>query len=78
MAEKKKMTFEKALARLDEIVRAMESGDAMLDKSLALFEEGVGLVKYCSEALDAAEQKVKILQKGEGAQITEAAFEAEE
>ena len=45
MAGKKKMTFEAALARLEEIVSAMESGDAMLDKSLALFEEGVGLGK---------------------------------
>ena len=34
------MTFEKALARLEEIVRTMESGAAQLDKSLALFEEG--------------------------------------
>lgn len=74
MAEKKKMTFEKALARLEEIVRAMESGDAMLDKSLALFEEGVGLVKYCQTALDEAEQKVKLLQKGADAEITEEGF----
>lgn len=71
MAEKKKMTFEKALARLEEIVRAMESGDAMLDKSLALFEEGVGLVKYCQTALDEAEQKVKLLKKGETDGIAE-------
>ncbi len=74
MAEKKKMSFEKALARLEEIVRAMESGDAMLDKSLALFEEGVGLVKYCQTALDEAEQKVKLLQKGADAEITEEGF----
>ena len=65
------MTFEKALARLEEIVRAMESGDAMLDKSLALFEEGVGLVKYCQTALDEAEQKVKLLKKGENDGIAE-------
>ena len=74
MAEKKKMRFEKALARLEEIVRTMESGDAMLDKSLALFEEGVGLVKYCQTALDEAEQKVKLLQKGADAEITEEGF----
>ena len=74
MAEKKKMSFEKALARLEEIVRAMESGDAMLDKSLAFFEEGVGLVKYCQTALDEAEQKVKLLQKGADAEITEEGF----
>ena len=74
MAEKKKMSFEKALARLDEIVKMMESDDAMLDKSLALFEEGVGLVKYCQTALDEAEQKVKLLQKGEGGEIKEENF----
>ena len=60
MAEK--MTVEKALARLEEIVRSMESGSAPLDASLSLFEEGVGLVKFCTGELDKAEQKVKILQ----------------
>ncbi len=65
MAGKKKMSFEEALARLDEIVRAMEAGGAMLDESLALFEEGVKLVKFCQSALDGAEQKVKLLQKSE-------------
>lgn len=74
MAEQKEMTFERALARLEEIVRSMESGNAMLDESLSLFEEGVGLVKYCTKALDDAEQKVKILQKGEDGQITEGDF----
>ena len=61
-----KLTFETALSRLEEIVRSMENGSAMLDESLALFEEGVGLVKFCTKALDDAEQKVKLLQKGDG------------
>lgn len=75
MAEKKKeVTFEEAMTRLEEIVRLMESGSAPLDRSLALFEEGVGLVKFCSEMLDCAEQKVKILQKGEDGTLTEEAF----
>jgi len=73
MAENK-MTFELALARLEEIVRAMESGSAALDSSLALFEEGIGLVKFCTKALDTAEQKVKILQKDENGTVTEAPF----
>ena len=68
MAGKKKMTFEEALARLDEIVRSMEAGGAMLDESLALFEEGVKLVKLCQSALEGAEQKVKLLQKNEEAE----------
>ncbi len=73
MAENK-MTFESALGRLEEIVRAMESGSAALDSSLALFEEGIGLVKFCTKALDTAEQKVKILQKDENGDLAEAPF----
>ena len=73
MAENK-MTFESALARLEEIVRAMERGSAALDSSLALFEEGIGLVKFCTNALDTAEQKVKIFQKDENGELAEAPF----
>ena len=60
MAEEK-MTFEAAIARLEEIVRALESGNTPLDESLSLFEEGVHLVKLCNERLDGAEQKIKML-----------------
>ena len=74
MAERKKKTFESSLARLEEIVKAMESGDAMLDESLALYEEGVKLIKFCTKALDDAEQKVKILQKGEEGVLIEVDF----
>ena len=55
------VTFEAAIARLEEIVRALESGSAPLDESLTLFEEGVALVKLCNARLDTAEQKVKLL-----------------
>ena len=50
----KEPAFEQALARLEEIVRALDGGEAALDDSLALFEEGVKLVKLCSEKLDKA------------------------
>ena len=72
--KEKKVTFEEALARLEEIVRAMESGSAKLDESLALFEEGVGLVKFCTGELDSAEQKVKILQAGDDGKLAEKDF----
>lgn len=58
-------TFEAAMERLDAIVQLLEQGDAPLEASLALFEEGAGLLKRCSGMLDAAEQKVIALQKGE-------------
>lgn len=54
--------FEAALARLSEIVRMLESGQAPLEQSLALYEEGVGLVRLCNEKLDGAEKKIKALQ----------------
>ena len=78
MAGKKKMTFESALARLDEIVRAMENGQAMLDESLSLYEEGIQLIQFCSKALDDADQKVKILQKGDAGELIEKDFMTEE
>ena len=61
--QNKQQSFETALARLEELVRTLESGEKGLDESLALFEEGVSLVRFCSERLDTAEQKVKILIK---------------
>ncbi len=65
--DKKTETFESALARLEEIVRLLESGNAPLDASLAVFEEGTALVKQCNSQLDNAEQKIKILmQKQDG------------
>ncbi len=58
------MNFENAVARLEQIVRALESGNAPLDDSLALFEEGVRLVKLCTDKLDSAESKIRILTEG--------------
>ncbi len=61
--EEIKLSFEEALTRLEEIVRTLESGNAPLDASLAMFEEGISLVKHCNGKLDSAEQKIKILTK---------------
>ena len=64
--EKQELSFEAALARLQEIVTGLENGSVPLSESLAMFEEGVRLVKLCNDQLDHAEQKVKILlKKGE-------------
>jgi len=66
MEDNGKLTFEQATARLDEIVKQLERGDAPLDKSLALFEEGAKLIKTCGAMLDEAEQTVLQLQKSVG------------
>ncbi len=59
---KKTMSFEASMERLEEVLRLLETGNASLDDSLALYEEGISLVRACTEKLDKAEQKIKILQ----------------
>lgn len=63
------MTFENALARLEAIVRALESGTAPLDETLKLFEEGSELVKYCTGMIENAEQRVKKAVQGTDGEI---------
>lgn len=71
MATKKKMDFETSMARLEEIVRRLEDGSDGLDAALKLYEEGIGLVRGCSEALDQAEMSIKMLQmKPDGSVVT--------
>ncbi len=65
MAEKAKFKFEEAMARLQEIVTKLESGDETLESAMKLFEEGAKLSSQCYEALDKAEQKVTQLAKWE-------------
>ena len=62
---KKTITFEVAMERLEEITRLLESGSGGLDASLKLYEEGVSLIRLCTQKLESAEQSVKILQMGE-------------
>lgn len=73
----KKFIFEEAMVRLEEIIGLLERGDAPLDQSLALFEEGTALIKKCGSALDKAEQKVTLLIKTEDGPV-ESLFEEEE
>ena len=58
-------TFEEALARLEAIVRELEEADLPLERSLAVFEEGVRLSRLLHERLNEAERKVEILMKNE-------------
>ncbi len=73
-----KMSFEQAITRIDEIVRTLEKGDAPLEQSLTLFEEGTKLIKFCGKLLDGAEQKVVKLQKGADGAPEETAFDSAE
>ena len=58
--------FESAIAELETIVKTLEEGDLALEKSLALFERGVQLSRFCHTKLEEAERRVEILnERGE-------------
>ena len=55
--------FESALEELESVVEQLESGNLSLEDSLAAFEKGVGLVKYCNQKLNEVEKRVELLIK---------------
>ena len=75
---KKNMSFEQSMERLDAIVKLLEKGEAPLDESLALVEEGTALISACGKLLDVAEQKVVMLRKGADGTPEELPFEEAE
>ncbi len=60
---KKTFQFEETLKRLETIVESLEGESQSLEKSLALFEEGIKLTRQLKQYLEEAEQKVQILLK---------------
>lgn len=70
------MEFEKAIARLEQIVLQMEQGNLPLEEAMQLFEEGTALVKSCAKQLDEAELKVVKLMKGADGEPIETEFVA--
>ena len=70
------MNFETAMTRLEQIVNLLEGGKVTLDESLRLYEEGVSLVRLCSESLDKAEQRIKLVCLDGRGNATEEDFEA--
>ena len=68
----KNKTFEESMARLEQIVRAMERGDVALEESLKLFQEGTDLVRGCQKLLDEAQLQVKkIMTAPDGSPVEE-------
>lgn len=59
------LSFEQALARLEEVVRLLESGDLGLEESLSRFQEGMGLVRLCAAKLEEAERRIDVLVERE-------------
>ena len=67
-----KFSFEESMKRLETIVKTLESGQVSLDDSLALYEEGIQLVKACEKKLKEVEQKaVKLIDESGESELKE-------
>lgn len=56
-------SFEEAMAELDKLVSQLEAGELPLEASIAAYQRGAELVKYCSIQLEKVDNQVKILDK---------------
>ena len=63
---KQKLSFEKALEKLEQIVSEIEEGKVPLEASIDKYAEGTKLIGQCRAILDQAEKKIQLLAKGEG------------
>jgi exodeoxyribonuclease VII small subunit len=72
------INFETAMEQLEEIVKRLESGELGLDESLALFQKGIGLVRFCEKTLDDTTGKIEKLVRQETGELTVETFEVGE
>ena len=63
------MSFEEAMAALEQVVGALERGDVALEQSIALYERGAALKAHCAAKLKDAEEKVELIRQQEGKAI---------
>lgn len=66
MSEISTLSFEAAMAELEEVVRKLESGQVALEESIALYERGAALKAHCDAKLRVAEEKVEMIRSREG------------
>lgn len=72
------LSFEQALAQLEQIVQQLERGDVPLDQSIGLYERGEALRSACQQRLDAAQARIqRIVTAADGRAAGTKAFDAE-
>ncbi len=76
--KKQELSFEEAISKLDAIVRRLESGELSLSESLDAYADAVRLSRTCTEMLESAEQRIRILQAGEDGEMVSRPFTAED
>ncbi|MCS7263497.1 MAG: exodeoxyribonuclease VII small subunit [Armatimonadetes bacterium] len=69
------LTFEQAMARLEEIVKLLESGELSLDETVRLYEEGQRLRQFCEQKLNEAEKRIKMVTVADDGTIKVSEFE---
>ena len=73
-----KLSFEKAMEQLEQIVQEMESGELTLENALKKFEEGIRLSRYCTRKLEDTEKKITLLMEQADGSISEAPFDVDD
>lgn len=61
----KKVSLEESFEQLETIIEQMKTGDMTLEDSFKKYEEGMKLIKNCSNSLDRVEKKLIVLENGE-------------
>uniref|UniRef100_A0A832GMP4 Exodeoxyribonuclease 7 small subunit n=1 Tax=Caldimicrobium thiodismutans TaxID=1653476 RepID=A0A832GMP4_9BACT len=69
--ELKDISYEKALERLEEILRALDQKDLELERAISLYEEGLHLIHLCEQKLKEAKSRVEVIIKTKEGFITE-------
>jgi exodeoxyribonuclease VII small subunit len=64
--DKPKMTYEEAMAKLEQIVAQIEEGKVPLEESIEKYSQATELVRFCRTKLDSAEKKIQLLTRREG------------
>ena len=72
----KNTDLESAMARLEEVVEKISAEGVSLEEALALYEEGIALVKQCNSKLESAERKINALKVGKDGELCEVAFDS--
>ena len=69
-------SFEASLEALERIVQELEQGDLPLEKSLELFEKGIGLSRQCQDRLNQAERRIEVLLRDNQGRTVVSPFES--
>ena len=77
MMVENKLSYEKAIEELEQILEVLENGDLSLKDSMEKFKRGVELYNYCNEILKNVEGEIKVLLKDQNGNMNEEVFDLE-